>query len=139
MLLTYIDEIGKPGLYVSVQHKSYNTSPAFGYAGFITPADKAREFGAYFAWIRNRIFRSESMQHKDLDISEKKGSEFFRSYFIDKYPQNIRGFFPLINRLQESNGCIFYYVDDKPLEISTKLISECHSLGQILYPPEAGR
>lgn len=55
MLLTYIDEIGSRTEYVSKDHPKYNTSPAFGYAGFIIPDDKAREFGAYFVSIRNRL------------------------------------------------------------------------------------
>ena len=59
MLLTYIDEIGSRTEYVSKDHPKYNTSPAFGYAGFIIPDDKARKFGAYFVSIRNRLYREE--------------------------------------------------------------------------------
>jgi hypothetical protein len=49
MLLAYIDEIGEPGAFVSKEHARFNTSPAFGYAGLVIPADRARHFGAVFA------------------------------------------------------------------------------------------
>ena len=48
MLLDYIDEIGETGSFVARDHARFNTSPAFGYAGFVIPADNARQFGAQF-------------------------------------------------------------------------------------------
>ena len=90
MLLTYIDEIGSRTEYVSKDHPKYNTSPAFGYAGFIIPDDKAREFGAYFVSIRNRL------------------------YTYKLYPQNIKYFMKLVNKLNYLGGKIFYFVKEKP-------------------------
>lgn len=49
MLLAYIDEIGETGAFVARDHARFNTSPAFGYAGFIIPADSCRTFGQAFA------------------------------------------------------------------------------------------
>lgn len=37
MLLAYIDEIGETGAFISREDPKFNTSPAFGYAGFIIP------------------------------------------------------------------------------------------------------
>ena len=35
MLFAYIDEIGEAGAFISKDHKRFNTSPVFGYAGFV--------------------------------------------------------------------------------------------------------
>jgi len=51
MLLAYIDEIGETGAFVSHDHPKFNTSPAFGYAGFVIPAVNARRFGAAFTAV----------------------------------------------------------------------------------------
>lgn len=59
MLLAYIDEIGETGAFVSKEHERFNTSPAFGYAGFIIPEDKARLFGAVFTEEKRRVFKTE--------------------------------------------------------------------------------
>ncbi|WP_370513951.1 DUF3800 domain-containing protein [Corynebacterium sp. zg331] len=48
MLVAYLDEIGHPGAFVSLQHPRHNESPAFGYAGFIIDEKHVREFGALF-------------------------------------------------------------------------------------------
>lgn len=53
MLLAYLDEVGEPGAFVSKEHPKYNTSGAFGYAGFIIPENHVRAFGAAFCRSRN--------------------------------------------------------------------------------------
>ena len=35
MLIAYIDEVGEAGAFISKDHKRFNTSPVFGYAGFV--------------------------------------------------------------------------------------------------------
>lgn len=47
MLLAYIDEIGETGAFISRDHPRFNTSPAFGYAGFVVPAEHARELAQH--------------------------------------------------------------------------------------------
>lgn len=37
MLIAYIDEVGEAGAFISKDHKRFNTSPVFGYAGFVVP------------------------------------------------------------------------------------------------------
>lgn len=76
MLLAYIDEIGEPGAFVSRDDRRFNTSPAFGYAGFIIPEDYARQFGATFV-KEKRIRFAEKMREKGHGQWEAKGSEFF--------------------------------------------------------------
>lgn len=76
MLLAYIDEIGETGAFVSRDHHRFNTSPAFGYAGFIIPEESARKFGAIFVRERNIRFIQKA-QEKGNGRWEVKGSEFF--------------------------------------------------------------
>lgn len=114
MLLTYIDEIGSRTEYVSKDHPKYNTSPAFGYAGFIIPDDKAREFGAYFVSIRNRLYREEYNKSDIPGRFEVKGSDVFRVNKYKLYPQNIKYFMKLVNKLNYLGGKIFYFVKEKP-------------------------
>ena len=46
MLIAYIDEVGEAGAYVSKTNENYNTSPVFGYAGFVIPEEYVRAIGA---------------------------------------------------------------------------------------------
>lgn len=57
MLLAYIDEIGETGAFVPRDHGHYNTSPAFGYAGFIIPEGRAQDFGAVFDRETRTVFK----------------------------------------------------------------------------------
>lgn len=59
VLLAYIDEIGETGAFVSRDDARYKTSPAFGYAGFIIPADNARAFGQAFTENKRTLFATE--------------------------------------------------------------------------------
>lgn len=64
MQLAYIDEIGEAGAFISHDHPKFNTSPAFGYAGFIIPAEKSRPFGQIFAKERNQRFARKLAESK---------------------------------------------------------------------------
>lgn len=72
MLLAYIDEIGETGAFVSRDHARYNTSPAFGYAGFIIPEDKARYFGSLVQKDKASLFKREIAQAEHPGRWEKK-------------------------------------------------------------------
>ena len=39
MSIAYLDEIGETGTFVSQTHRRFNTSLAFGYAGFLIPEE----------------------------------------------------------------------------------------------------
>ena len=80
MLIAYIDEVGEAGAYVSKTHKRYNTSPAFGYAGFILPADSVRGFSRHVADVKKEIhaYPHGDASHADYNPQwERKGSEAF--------------------------------------------------------------
>lgn len=116
MLLAYIDEIGETGAFVSKEHSRFNTSPAFGYAGFVLPAEHARRFGERFTHEKRTVFKSEIAQASDPGKWERKGSTIFRPTTNRDYPQQIRVFNGLARDLVKSyGGALFYYADEKPL------------------------
>lgn len=115
MLLAYIDEIGETGAFVSKTDRRFNTSPAFGYAGFVVPAGEARRFGAWFAEEKRRVYATEIELSDHPAQWEKKGSAIFRRVTLKNYPQQIRVFNALVRRLRSVGGSLFYYVDEKPL------------------------
>ena len=45
MLIAYIDEVGEAGAFISKDHKRFNTSPVFGYAGVVIPEQHVRVKG----------------------------------------------------------------------------------------------
>ena len=46
--LAYLDEFGHIGPYVSKDDPKHRTSPVFGFAGFVLPAEEVRGFGTWF-------------------------------------------------------------------------------------------
>ncbi|MBV7292471.1 DUF3800 domain-containing protein [Corynebacterium sp. TAE3-ERU16] len=115
MFLAYIDEIGEPGAFISKSHSKYNTSPAFGYAGFIIPADSARDFGQEFTSQKRVRFSKEYDAAEHPGRWEVKGSGLFRPDTAEEHPENLRIFDHLVNFLSGLGGSLFYYVDEKPL------------------------
>ncbi|QUY62252.1 DUF3800 domain-containing protein [Gulosibacter molinativorax] len=115
MLLAYLDEVGETGAFVSKDHSRFNTSPAFGYAGFVVPAPEARRFGSWFAEEKRKVYATEIAASDRPAQWEKKGSAIFRRVTLDKYPQQIRVFSALVRRLRSVGGNLFYYIDEKPL------------------------
>jgi hypothetical protein len=115
MLLAYIDEIGEPGAFVSKEHDRFNTSPAFGYAGFVIPASEARHFGSIFTEEKRRVFKQDLERAGNPAQWERKGSSIFRPDTPDSYPQQIRVFRALVRKVVSLGGMLFYYADEKPL------------------------
>lgn len=115
MLLAYIDEIGDTGAYVSRQHARFNTNPAFGYAGIVVPADKARVFGQRFNEVKRSLFKDEIAAAEHPGRWERKGSDIFRPNSDTTYAYQIRAFNGLVTQLRALGGALFYYADEKPL------------------------
>jgi len=92
MLLAYIDEIGEPGAFVARDDARFNTSPAFGYAGFVIPDGAARQFGAAFTEEKRTLFASELDGVDNPGQWERKGSHIFRPTTQRDYPQQLRVF-----------------------------------------------
>lgn len=115
MLLAYIDEIGETGAFVSRDHPRFNTSPAFGYAGFVLPAHQARRFGSVFTEEKKRLFKTEIEKADHPGRWERKGSSIFRPDTLEKFPQQIRVVNALVSEVRRLGGSLFYYADEKPL------------------------
>lgn len=116
MLLAYIDEIGETGAFVSKSDQRYKTSPAFGYAGFLVPEHRARQFAQRFDREKRTMFAPEVATAEHAGRWEKKGSEIFHSYTAKNYPDQIRVFNGLTRLLIERfGGVLFYYADEKPI------------------------
>lgn len=114
MLLAYLDEVGEPGAFISKSHHQYNTSPGFGYAGFLIPDENAREFGSIFTEEKRTLFSAEFESASNQGVWEIKGSTVFRSKTPTYARQNIRVFQNLCRRLTSLGGQLFYYIDEKP-------------------------
>lgn len=119
MLIAYIDEVGEAGAYVSKTHKRYNTSPAFGYAGFILPADSVRDFSRHVADVKKEIhaYLHGDASHADYNPQwERKGSEAFSKGAWRRDRQRevraIRSLLPTLNSMQ---GRVFYFLREKPV------------------------
>jgi len=78
MLLAYIDEIGETGACASRDDSRFNTSSAFGRAGFIIPEKNARPFGPQFTIVKRKLFEKEIAQASDPGKCERKGADIFR-------------------------------------------------------------
>jgi len=115
VLLAYIDEIGEPGAFISRSHDRFNTSPAFGYAGFIVEAESARPFGQRFTYEKRTLFASELADVANPGQWERKGASMFRPSTADTHPQHLRVFAGLVRQLRAMRGMLFYYADEKPL------------------------
>lgn len=115
MLLAYIDEVGEAGAFVSREHKKFNTSPAFGYAGFILPAKNARAFSQYFTHEKRTLFSDAYKRAENQGRWEVKGSDVFRPNTYKQFPENIRVFRGLVSSLRRHKGQLFYYVREKPI------------------------
>lgn len=113
MLLAYIDEIGEPGAYVSKDHKRFNTSPVFGYAGFVLPERSARRFGQVFTQEKRTLFAKELEGVEHPGRWERKGSDIFTHCAWADYKQQVRVFRGLVEQLDQLGGKVFYYADQK--------------------------
>lgn len=115
MLLAYLDEIGAPGPFIHPKHQRYADSPAFGYGGFIIPAEQARSFGALFAKTKRELFAPSIPEGTDPSQWEKKGSDLLYAKVFEERRENLRILGSLISNLRQSNGELFYYADEKPI------------------------
>ena len=115
MLLAYIDEIGETGAFVSKSDARYKTSPAFGYAGFVIPAEKARKFGSIFVQEKRSLFATDLVNVENPGRWERKGADIFRPLTHLNYPQQLRVFNGLVKRAISLGASLFYYADEKPL------------------------
>lgn len=101
MLLAYIDEIGETGAFVSPSDRRYKTSAAFGYGGFVIPAENARQFGAEFTKSKREVFAALLEKAEHPGRWEFKGAQVFHPTGARDYPQQLRAFDHLVKRIKQ--------------------------------------
>lgn len=113
MLIAYLDEFGHIGPYVGRDHPRHNIHPAFGYAGYIIPAQNARFFSAEFMRVKRTLYKTEIAKSSNPAQWERKGAEYFSTGSIEARPELTRAFTGLVNKLSANGGHLFYYGDEK--------------------------
>lgn len=115
MLLAYVDEIGETGAFVAPDHPRFNTSPAFGYAGFVVPDFHARLLGSFFTREKRSLFATELLGVENPGFWERKGADMLRPDTPDTFPQHIRVLNGIVQELvQKRKGKLFYHACEKP-------------------------
>ena len=115
MFLAYIDEIGDSGVYSPSGDSRTSGMPAFGYAGFVIPGEKAREFGACFTARKATLYPDTAANAEHRGRWEIKGNALLYAEVLQERPQNVRVLCSLIRELKNFGGCLFYYADEKPI------------------------
>lgn len=117
VLLAYLDEFGHVGPYISSRHPRFNTHPAFGYGGFILPADHAREFAAYFEHVKENLLAFEIQQANAHPRRwEKKGASLLTSRNMEVYGDEVRrALAGLARRLAKLGGRLTFHGQIKPI------------------------
>ncbi len=107
--LAYLDEFGHIGPYVSKDDPKHRTSPVFGFAGFVLPAEEVRGFGTWFFQRKCQLLDADiqrSGQHPAF--WEKKGSSLYTVRNVLRYPELRHFTHRLFNKIERLGGFIFY-------------------------------
>jgi len=109
MHIVYLDEFGHIGPFVSREDPRYNDSPVFGIAGFILPANKARDFATWFFKRKTELLAFELQAAQAHPATwEKKGSSLFTTQNVLKY-RELRVFTNrLLNKIEACGGHVIY-------------------------------
>ena len=107
--LAYLDEFGHIGPYVSKDDPKHRTSPVFGFAGFVLPAEEVRGFGTWFFQRKCQLLDAEIQRsRKHPAFWEKKGSSLYTVRNVLRYPELRRFTHRLFNKIERLGGFIFY-------------------------------
>ena len=107
--LAYLDEFGHIGPYVSRGDRRYKSSPVFGFAGYVLPADQVRGFGTWFFQRKCELLDFEirrSGRHPAL--WEKKGASLYTVTNVTKYRQLRLFTNRLFNKIARLGGFVLY-------------------------------
>lgn len=116
VLLSYLDEFGHIGPFVTAEHPRFNTHPAFGYAGFVIPDVNVREFAAYFEHLKQDLLAFEIKRDGAHPRRwEKKGASLLTSRNMEMYGDEIRRVLGrLARRLTRLGGRLVFFGEVKP-------------------------
>ena len=107
--LAYLDEFGHIGPYVSKADPKHRTSPVFGFAGFVLPAEEVRGFGTWFFQRKCQLLDAEIQRSgKHPAFWEKKGSSLYTVRNVLRYPELRHFTHRLFNKIERLGGFIFY-------------------------------
>ncbi|HKS14725.1 MAG TPA: hypothetical protein VJS90_16975 [Pseudomonas sp.] len=87
--VAYLDEFGHVGQYVARDHPNFRTSPVFGLAGMLIPADQVREFAIYFFKLKCQLLAWDLINDNPRNLPayqwEKKGSTLYTTRNVTRY------------------------------------------------------
>lgn len=107
--IAYLDEFGHIGPFVDRHHPQHNTSPVFGFGGFIIEADRARDFAAWFYKVKNDLLAWEiANSGKSAVLFEKKGSALYTTYNVEKYAELRRFTTRFLNAFERFDAKVFW-------------------------------
>jgi len=116
--LAYLDEFGHIGPYISRHDPKHRTSPVFGLAGYVLPADQVRWFATWFFKRKCELLDFEIRRSgKQAAVWEKKGSSLYTVKNVQRYPA-VRGFtYRMFKELHGLGGAVFYVGTEKTLPL----------------------
>ena len=116
--LAYLDEFGHIGPYVGRDDPKHRTSPVFGLAGYVLPADQVRWFATWFFKRKCELLDFEIRRSgKQAAVWEKKGSSLYTVKNVQRYPA-VRSFtYRMFKELHALGGVVFYVGMEKTLPL----------------------
>jgi len=114
--IAYLDEFGHVGPFVSRADPKHRTSPVFGLAGYVLPADQVRWFATWFFKRKCELLDFEIQRaRKQPAVWEKKGSSLYTVKNVQKY-RALRDFtYRMFRELNDLGGVVFYVGMEKTL------------------------
>ena len=122
MLIAYIDEVGEAGAFISKDHKRFNTSPVFGYAGFVIPEQHVHALSRDVAATKKKFYSflyGEGTEEPGdyAPTWERKGSDLLSKHAMGRAGrQEVVELRSLLARIPSRyGGKLFYFVREKPI------------------------
>ena len=122
MLIAYIDEVGEAGAFISKDHKRFNTSPVFGYAGFVVPEQHVHALSRDVAATKKKFYSflcGEGTEEPGgyAPTWERKGSDLLSKHAMGRAGrQEVVELRSRLARIPSRySGKLFYFVREKPI------------------------
>ena len=122
MLIAYIDEVGEAGAFISKDHRRFNISPVFGYAGFVVPEQHVHALSRDVAITKQRFHSllcgaNQEEYDKYTPTWERKGADLLSKHAMARAGrQEVDELRALLSRISGTyGGKLFYFVREKPI------------------------
>ena len=123
LYIAYLDEFGHSGPYISHDHPTHHTHPAFGIGGFVLPYYKVRSFSTFFFQLKNNLLKTELAKAKSNAEEklqpfhpakwEKKGSSLLTAKNIARYRETRVALNRIMKKISDDDGFTFYVGQQK--------------------------